>query len=154
MNDWTWFAYGNSSWLAPLLVAIGGAIGSVCRYALSQFISASQVSVLPWGTMAVNIIGSFIIGALSVAIPAVIIQVLPYPAVASGCWNQIVGFLFITGFCGGFTTFSSATLDAGNLIRAGHWAAGIGSVLITLVATLAAVTLGIFAAVQVLNSAL
>ncbi|MEY4505351.1 MAG: fluoride efflux transporter CrcB [Pseudomonadota bacterium] len=80
-----------------ILVAIGGALGSICRYltglALQKFVGLSYI---PLGTTAVNIIGSFIIGLL----------LAPHfinPAEHTHVWRMLV----IVGFLGGFTTFSA-----------------------------------------------
>ncbi|PLX21846.1 MAG: fluoride efflux transporter CrcB [Salinivirgaceae bacterium] len=81
------------------IIGLGGFLGSISRYMLSKVIQEQANSSFPWGTMAVNIIGSFIIGiifALSVKN-----NILP------PVWRN---FLAI-GFCGGFTTFSSFSLD-------------------------------------------
>lgn len=78
-----------------LYVAIGSAVGGMCRYGLSQVLSRTVGGVFPFGTFAVNLIGCLIIGLLF------------------GCIDRGIGMsaeirlLLITGFCGGFTTFST-----------------------------------------------
>lgn len=149
MNGWTWFAFGAIRWLGPLLVAIGGAIGAVARYAMSSVITAHRAtlkpgrrSFLPWGTMMVNIVGSFIIGLLATIIPSLVWPRLFYPIAASDAWINLLTLFFVTGICGGFTTFSTATVEALSLARTGHLAVAIRSVLITLILALSAVVTG------------
>ena len=76
-------------------VAVGGALGAVCRYLLGNFISRASGSALPWGTFAINIIGCFCMGLLM----TLIVERGMLPA----AWRL---FLCV-GLLGGFTTFSS-----------------------------------------------
>ena len=73
-----------------LLVALGGAMGSVCRYLISKMIT----SAFPWGTFSVNIIGSLLIGLL-------------VGLSSRETISPEMKLLLVTGFCGGFTTFST-----------------------------------------------
>lgn len=78
-----------------LYVALGSAVGGVCRYGLSQLIGSVCRVVFPLGTFAVNIIGCFIIGLL-------------FGLIDRGfSLSAEVRLFLITGFCGGFTTFST-----------------------------------------------
>ena len=90
-----------------LLIALGGAIGSVSRYGLGGLVYRFFGSVFPWGTLAVNLIGSLIIGFLWAA----------FERAAVGPNMRM--FVFI-GILGGFTTFSSYTLETFNLLHAGE----------------------------------
>ena len=85
-----------------LLVAIGGAIGSVCRYLLSGI----NVASWPWGTFAVNILGSLFIGLL-------------VGLVSKGIVSPEIKLLLVTGFCGGFTTFSTFANESFSMMKAG-----------------------------------
>ena len=76
-----------------LLIALGGALGSVLRAVLSWLLPAGR---LPWPTIAVNVVGSFLIGWLMVKL-----------APTDGRHLQWHGFA-VVGFCGGFTTFSAS----------------------------------------------
>ena len=85
-----------------ILVALGGAIGSVCRYLLSGM----NVASWPWGTFAVNILGSLIIGLL-------------VGLVSKGIVSPEMKLLLVTGFCGGFTTFSTFANESFCMMKAG-----------------------------------
>ena len=82
-------------------VAIGGAAGSVLRYLLSN-INAS----FPWGTFTVNILGSLLIGLL-------------VGLVSKGMLPPEMKLLLVTGFCGGFTTFSTFANESFSMVKAG-----------------------------------
>lgn len=93
-----------------LAVAIGGAIGASLRYFLGNLASSSDLlkGNFPYATFAVNILGSFLIGVLYV----LIVERAGLPSY----WREIL----IVGFCGGFTTFSTFSLDAILLWQAGQ----------------------------------
>ncbi len=113
-------------------VMLGGAIGSLSRFLLASWIDGGSGSLFPWGTVTVNIIGCFVIGLFSGLI-------LP-----EGPWNAhpIVRSFVIIGILGGFTTFSSFSLQSVALFRQGlHWVAA-GNVALSLVACLLATTAG------------
>ena len=103
------------------LIALGGAIGSVLRYLMVAAIAA------PWGTAAVNVLGSFAIGALFVLLDA-----------RTG-WQLFV----MTGLLGGFTTFSAFSLDTLKLIEAGQTPQAALYVLGSVALSLIAVALGV-----------
>jgi CrcB protein len=90
-----------------VLIALGGAIGTVGRYAISGLAQSFSSIVFPIGTLTVNLIGSFIIG---------ILWALFEP---STIHPQIRSLIFI-GVLGGFTTFSSYSLETINLLRDGE----------------------------------
>jgi CrcB protein len=81
------------------IIGFGGFLGSISRFLLSKVIQEQANSSFPWGTMLVNIIGSFIIG--------VVFALSVKNNLLSPMWRN---FLAI-GFCGGFTTFSTFSLD-------------------------------------------
>jgi CrcB protein len=111
-----------------LLIAIGGAIGSVARYLVDGWIQAGNGTSFPWGTLVVNVTGSFLL--------ALLVRWLEGVA-APPEWR---GFLAI-GFCGAYTTFSTFAYEAAGLFQGGQsWrtAAYIGSsVLLSFLAVLA-----------------
>jgi len=88
-----------------LLVGIGGMLGSMARYGLFLLISGRTLNLFPWGTFTVNIVGCFIIGLL----------------VGLETRHQLVDesvrWLTITGFCGGFTTFSTYSIEGLGLLQ-------------------------------------
>jgi len=92
------------------LVGVGGAAGSMCRYAVAQAVSRAGAAMFPLATFGVNLVGSFIIGVLF--------------GMASRGNNWLVqggGMLLLaTGFCGGFTTFSSFALENVALMQKEH----------------------------------
>ena len=129
--------------LGFLVVTLGGAIGAVARYALSSSINNRRKGLMPVGTMAVNIVGSIVIGFLFTTISPLFGGVwLTHDLPTANAWTRLVTTLLITGFCGGFTTFSTATVDAVTLAQAGHTRQALASTFITLVATLVAVSVG------------
>lgn len=94
-----------------LLVGGGGFLGAVARYLLSGWVlHHSMDSKFPWSTFAVNILGCFVIGALSGITER----------------TDLIGphlrLLLFTGVLGGFTTFSAFGFDTFFLLRRGHWA--------------------------------
>lgn len=86
-----------------LIVGLGGAIGSILRYIISKLLNENISSTFSWGTFAVNIIGCFIIGAVT-----------SY-AQKHGLSGEMK-LLLATGLCGGFTTFSTFSLENIQLI--------------------------------------
>ncbi|MDX1563668.1 MAG: fluoride efflux transporter CrcB [Gammaproteobacteria bacterium] len=114
-------------------IAIGSALGGVGRYAMSGLSARYFGENFPWGTFAVNVSGSLAIGVLAALLPA---EARPGA-------DQARAFLMI-GICGGFTTFSSFSLETLNLARNGDWPAAAGYTLGSVVLCLAAVCLGYF----------
>ena len=86
-----------------LLVAAGGAIGSVCRYLMAGINTASY----PWGTLAVNILGALFIGLLT-------------GLVNKDLLSSEMKLLLVTGFCGGLTTFSTFANESFGLLKGGE----------------------------------
>ena len=82
-----------------LLVLLGGGFGSVARYLLSYFFTKNNETQFPWATFIANSIGCLIIGLLFGYIQKNNLQ------------NETLKLLLITGFCGGFTTFSTFSLE-------------------------------------------
>lgn len=90
-----------------LLVGSGGFLGSVFRYLAGYLVSAKNSPVFPWGTFSVNLIGSFIMGALIA---------MSLKSLINSDWR----FFLATGFCGGFTTFSAFSYESIQLMNAGR----------------------------------
>lgn len=101
-----------------LAVASGGALGTVARYFLSGVIANAFGQTFPWGTLIINVTGSFVIGFFAI---------LAGPdgrLMVSGTTRQFV----MVGLCGGYTTFSSFSLQTLNLINDGEWLAAGGNI--------------------------
>jgi CrcB protein len=137
--------YGAPAWIWSnammyLAVALGGALGSVARYAVSLGAARWLGAGFPWGTLIVNVAGSFAIGVL-----AALVTADGRPALGDGTR----AFLMV-GILGGFTTFSSFSLETLSLARAGAWGAAAGNASLSLLLCLGAVWLG-FATATILN---
>lgn len=91
-----------------LLVGLGGGIGSMLRYLTSAFANKYFPSIFPWGTFVVNVLGCLLIGIL--------LGIFERQALA----NPNLKFLFITGFCGGYTTFSTFAAENLELYQSGN----------------------------------
>lgn len=90
-----------------LAIAIGGALGSVLRFALNEAVSARFGRAFPWGTLSINAIGSLLIGLLAILL---VERWEVSPAVRLG---------LMVGLLGGFTTFSSFSLEVVQLLQTG-----------------------------------
>jgi CrcB protein len=112
-----------------LLVALGGAIGSASRYALSYAVQSRTTSLFPWGTLLVNVTGSFLVGLI-----------MRYALGGQAISAEARLFLTV-GFCGGYTTFSTFSYESIRLIEDGDYRrAGlyiVSSVALSLAATAA-----------------
>ena len=120
--------------LAYLWVAIGGALGSVARFACNGLISGKCGETFPWGTLLINVAGSFVIGVLGAVASA-------EGRLDSPSRTFATQFLMV-GVCGGFTTFSSFSLQTLSLIRDGEWLYAGGNILLSVALCLIAVWLG------------
>jgi len=122
--------------LTYLWIAIGGALGSMARYACTNLVAAWLPGLFPWGTIGINVLGSFVIGLFfTLTGPDGRMVVTPDT-------RQFV----IVGICGGYTTFSSFSLQTLNLVRAGDMVGAGANVVGSVVLCLLAVWLGYFAA--------
>lgn len=113
------------------LVATGGAIGSVFRYLVGVWSMRLGGPNFPWGTLAVNIVGSFLIGLL--------VELVARRLNAS----MEMRLFLVTGVLGGFTTFSSFSLDAVSLFERGAIGLSAFYILASLVVSIAAVFAGL-----------
>ncbi|MCZ2343703.1 MAG: fluoride efflux transporter CrcB [Bacteroidales bacterium] len=117
----------TGEFLALAAVASGGAAGAVSRYVLGRFAShwaAGAIEHFPWHTFGINVLGSFLLGLFAVW----------YKSHSQSHWWLLLG----TGFCGGFTTFSTFSLETLALIERDRWGSAMfyafGSVAVGLVA--------------------
>ena len=116
-----------------LVVAAGGALGAVGRYLTTGWIQTLTGDFFPWGTLAVNVVGSLALGFGLIWLQA---------SVASAEARQFVAI----GFLGSFTTFSTFSFEAVAMLRDGEWWRAGGYVAGSVVIGLAAVVLGMGAA--------
>ena len=119
-------------------VALGSAVGGAARFALSMFIQQRSSAAFPVGTLIVNITGSLILGF-----------VLRY-ALGSPSVSAEVRALLTTGFCGGYTTFSTFSYEAITLIEDGDYRRAAVYVAASVLLSLMATFLGILAAAELL----
>lgn len=116
-----------------LYIAAGGALGSMARYWMAGAIDGRLNMAFPWGTVLVNILGSFAIGI--------------FAAMAAGesRWGlSDAGRLFLmVGICGGFTTFSSFSLQTLGLLREGLLLRAGGHIAVSVLVCLAATWVGL-----------
>jgi CrcB protein len=118
--------------LAYIWVALGGAMGSVARFAINGLISSAVGPGFPWGTIVINFTGSFVIGFFGA---------ITQPEMGTAHRATIIQFVMI-GICGGYTTFSSFSLQTFNLLQQRQWLYAAGNVLISVLACMVAVWLG------------
>lgn len=115
-----------------LQVAFGGALGAVSRYLTGLVALRLMGPGFPWGTLAVNIAGSFLMGVMVVAL--------------ANLGGNRAAPLLMTGFLGGFTTFSAFSLDAVTLYERGAIGLAAGYVAASVVMSLLALMAGLWAA--------
>jgi fluoride exporter len=117
---------------AYFCVAVGGALGSVARFWISGAVARQWGQTFPWGTMAVNVTGSLLIGFLT--------------ALTEPGGRRFMGpagtQFFMIGICGGYTTFSSFSRETFNLLRDREWLYAGGNVFGSVIACMLAVWLG------------
>jgi CrcB protein len=119
------------SFTTCLIVMAGGAIGTLARYLLS--VATAPISgQLPWGTIIINILGSFIIGFFGTL------------TLANGRFpvSENIRMFVMIGVCGGFTTFSAFSLQTLDLLRSGAPARASMNVVASVALCLCAVSLG------------
>jgi CrcB protein len=119
-------------WRAYLYVAVGGALGSVARFWLTAVVAEILGPQFPWGTILINIVGSFVIG---------------FFATFTGPGGRMMASFntrafVMVGICGGFTTFSAFSLQTLDLARQDRWLQAGGNVVISVVVCLLAVWAG------------
>ncbi|MDX1489967.1 MAG: fluoride efflux transporter CrcB [Pseudohongiellaceae bacterium] len=117
--------------LYSLSIALGGALGALSRYWAMHYIALLLPTRLPWGTFAVNALGSLLIGIFYVLVA----EKVSVPEQ----WRAII----LVGYLGAFTTFSTFSLDALLLILDGHYIQAFGYVLASVVICILAAGMGI-----------
>ena len=124
--------------LKVLSIAIGGAAGAVLRYWVSGLAHYFMGSAFPWGTLAVNLIGSFIIGLLWGLFESVVV-------------SQNLRLLIFVGILGSFTTFATFSLENFNLVRDSQFALLFVNICVSVILCLGLVFAGYFLARFFLN---
>lgn len=117
-----------------LWIAIGGALGSVGRFWLSGFVASRIGETVPWGTLVINVTGSFLIG---------IIGALASPEGRMDSQSRAFATQFLMiGICGGYTTFSSFSWQTLRLLQDREWLHAGGNVILSVTLCMIAVWLG------------
>lgn len=111
--------------MTALLIGVGAAVGAPLRYLVDRAIGRRHDSVFPWGTLAVNVIGSFLAGVF-------------LAAMGEGALRDGV----LVGFCGALTTYSTFGYETMRLAEGGARRFALGNVVISVLAGVGAVTLG------------
>jgi len=113
-------------------LTVGGITGTFARYFLSGFIYKFTGSDFPYGTLAINLMGCFLIG---------IFATLSDERLILGPDMRV---MLMAGFCGAFTTFSTFMLETGNLVKDAEWLRALGNVFISVVAGFILFRLGVW----------
>ncbi|MEQ1582080.1 MAG: fluoride efflux transporter CrcB [Steroidobacteraceae bacterium] len=130
------------SFYSYLLVGIGSALGGMARHWTTGLVASRWGTAFPWGTLAVNVAGSLVIGVLAAGLVPGERWFLPLPARE----------LLIVGLLGGYTTFSAFSLQTFMLLGQGAWLRAGGNVVLSIVLCLAAVSVGYLLATSVLRA--
>jgi CrcB protein len=114
-----------------LWICLGGAAGTGARYLLSGWLLRTAGPAFPWGTLAVNVLGSFLLG--------LIMQV----AVATDLLSPTLRLALTTGLMGGFTTYSTFNYETLQYFEQSDWLLGFANVAATVIVCLAAGGVGV-----------
>lgn len=117
---------------SALWIFVGGGLGSLARWGASGLIANKVGETFPWGTLVVNVTGSFVIGLFATATGP------------EGRWMASPTFrqFIMLGICGGYTTFSSFSLQTLTLVEEGQWFRAGANAVLSLVLCLVGVWLG------------
>lgn len=125
----------STQWMLLTWVTIGSAFGGVARFFVSGLVARAVGETFPWGTMAVNVTGSFAIGVLFSLVETQELFARPE------AWP-----LAVVGFLGSYTTVSSFSLQTLALVQDGERAKAIGNIVLSLALCLSAVAAGVLGA--------
>jgi CrcB protein len=115
---------------ALILVAIGGGLGSVLRYSTSLLMQRFYPHAFPVGTLLVNVLGCFLIGILIASLGKI------------NTLQDDIRLLLVTGFCGGFTTFSAFAYENMQLMQSGQLQSAVLYIFVSVALCLLAVWIG------------
>lgn len=118
-------------WAIILAVAAGGATGAVVRYLLSGWAQDLAGAGFPWGTLVVNVLGSFLVGLLMAAF------------LEHATASPVTRAFWVVGVIGGFTTYSAFSYETFMLLSIGNWMGGVANVLANLVLGVGAAFVGV-----------
>ena len=113
-----------------LLICLGGALGTGVRYLLSGWVLQTLGPAFPYGTLAVNTIGSFLLAAIM------------YAGVEASVIPPALRLMLATGVMGGFTTYSTFSYETMKYLQDGAWAVAAANILVTVIGCLAACMTG------------
>ena len=114
-------------------VAVGGGLGSMARFWMTGWVAGLTAGRFPWGTLAINVLGSLVIG---------VVAGLTLTPARLG-WHPDLRIFLMVGICGGFTTFSAFSLQTVELLQGGDFGAAFGYIAGSLVLCLATTWAGI-----------
>jgi fluoride exporter len=117
--------------MSYLWVTVGSALGGLLRYAITRM-TLNMSAGFPYGTIFINVVGSFVIGYFG----TLTLQSGRYAA------SDNLRLFVMVGLCGGFTTFSSFSLQTFDLLRSGAWVRALANVVLSVILCLAAVAAG------------
>lgn len=112
-------------------LSIAGACGTLSRFAMCEMAAKTKLSHLPFGTFAVNIIGSFLFGLIYALSQR---KMLPHPELR---------VILLVGFMGAFTTFSTFAFDTARLVKSSQWLLAFGNVFASITLGVAALAVGV-----------
>ncbi len=122
-----------------IFIALGGSFGALSRYGLTNWFNRVVNSPFPWGTLVINLTGSFLIGFFFILFDR---SVLPAP------YRNLVS----VGFLGAYTTFSTYSLETINLLREGQWRLASSNILVSNILGIVLVILGMYCAKLLLKT--
>lgn len=109
-----------------VLVCLGGAVGTGARYLLSGWVLQAFGATFPYGTLAVNTIGSFLLAAIM------------YIGTEATMMSPALRLVLTTGMMGGFTTYSTFSYETMKYLHDGAWTVAVANILVTVIGCLAA----------------
>jgi CrcB protein len=118
--------------IAATMIAIGGALGALARYALFLFVHRFATLHFPYGILTVNLVGCFLMGLIA--------PILIHKLLLSAIWRQIL----LVGFLGSFTKFSTFSWDTILLFEEGAYFSAVNYVLMSVIGCLVATFLGLW----------
>ncbi len=115
--------------MTVLFVVLGGGLGAPLRYATDRAVQARTGGAFPWGTLVVNVAGSFLLGLVT--------------ALLGAGGPEWLRFAVGVGFCGALTTYSTFGYETVRLAQSGSWSSAAGNVVLSLAAGLGAAAAGL-----------